>query len=397
MFIKGPEIKYVDVDLNEKHLEEALISAAKTIAKIVGMGLDYRSEIPTIRSIKKTDISSVLYLDFTDTYTHSFEIHIPKFTRGVITINGVKRYIQKQIRDTLFVRPNPSSVRVEIGNFEIFFNKKTMYVSVDKVSVPIYYLYRFAQSIYGSHSEHDELALFAEKDPLLKKQVEEIQGSRGGVTKIISSTLSRGKLTKLVKSISIIFSIYKDFLDQYVTGLDDLLYKIYLFSYNNKERETGLDLTHRIVRRPYDIMFDSFVQRLASEILYVRYLSKKRNVHKKLEVTKDLYEFVLMEQFTAPLAVISDLNRCTILGRGGFTRDNVPAKVRDLHPTQYMNLDPCVTPDRDNAGVITFLATNVELDRFGRFKDLVEREKEYLNNIFEEAKRKLISVEKQEV
>ena len=68
-----------------------------------------------------------------------------------------------------------------------------------------------------------------------------------------------------------------------------------------------------------------------------------------------------------PIEELTKLSRISLLGPGGFKRENIPKHLRDICPTMFGRICPVDTPDRDNCGVLQNLIPNVKLDRDLRF------------------------------
>jgi hypothetical protein len=76
-----------------------------------------------------------------------------------------------------------------------------------------------------------------------------------------------------------------------------------------------------------------------------------------------------------PIEELTKLSRISLLGPGGFKRENIPKHLRDICPTMFGRLCPVDTPDRDNCGVLQNLIPNVKLDEHLRFtNDICENQ-----------------------
>lgn len=70
-----------------------------------------------------------------------------------------------------------------------------------------------------------------------------------------------------------------------------------------------------------------------------------------------------------PIEELTKLSRCTLIGPGGFNKDNVPAYLRDISESIFGRICPADTPDRENCGVQQSLIVNPNLDdnlKFGK-------------------------------
>lgn len=75
-----------------------------------------------------------------------------------------------------------------------------------------------------------------------------------------------------------------------------------------------------------------------------------------------------------PIEELTKLSRISLLGPGGFKRENVPTHLRDIHDSMFGRICPVDTPDRDNCGILQNLIPNVKLD------DNLKFESDYLKH-----------------
>jgi len=76
-----------------------------------------------------------------------------------------------------------------------------------------------------------------------------------------------------------------------------------------------------------------------------------------------------------PIEELTKLSRISLLGPGGFKRENIPKHLRDICPTMFGRICPVDTPDRDNCGVLQNLVPNVKLDNNLKFSsEICEKE-----------------------
>lgn len=72
-----------------------------------------------------------------------------------------------------------------------------------------------------------------------------------------------------------------------------------------------------------------------------------------------------------PIEELTKLSRISLLGPGGFARENIPRHLRDICPSMFGRVCPVDTPDRDNCGVLQNLIPNVEFDENLKFTNLI--------------------------
>ncbi len=70
-----------------------------------------------------------------------------------------------------------------------------------------------------------------------------------------------------------------------------------------------------------------------------------------------------------PIEQLTKLTRTSLVGPGGFDRENVPEYLRDINPSMFGRICPVDTPDRDNCGILQSLLPNTPLDENLKFTD----------------------------
>nr|UBQ35375.1 RNA polymerase subunit beta [Thalassiosira sp.] len=68
---------------------------------------------------------------------------------------------------------------------------------------------------------------------------------------------------------------------------------------------------------------------------------------------------------TNPLSSLTHRRRISGLGPGGFDRDRISFKVRDIHPSHYGRICPIETPEGQNVGLISSLTTCARVNKSG--------------------------------
>ncbi len=68
---------------------------------------------------------------------------------------------------------------------------------------------------------------------------------------------------------------------------------------------------------------------------------------------------------TNPLSEMAHKRRLSALGPGGITRERATLDVRDVHPSHYGRICPIETPDGQNIGLISSLATYAHVNALG--------------------------------
>src|SRR5215469_2137921 len=68
---------------------------------------------------------------------------------------------------------------------------------------------------------------------------------------------------------------------------------------------------------------------------------------------------------TNPLSEIDNLNRLTVMGTGGISRERAAFSIRDINSSQYGRIDPIRSPEGPNIGLVTYMALFSRVNDFG--------------------------------
>ncbi len=68
---------------------------------------------------------------------------------------------------------------------------------------------------------------------------------------------------------------------------------------------------------------------------------------------------------TNPLSEIDNLNRLTVMGTGGISRERAAFSIRDINSSQYGRVCPIRSPEGPNIGLVTYLALYARVNEFG--------------------------------
>src|SRR5579859_4144542 len=92
------------------------------------------------------------------------------------------------------------------------------------------------------------------------------------------------------------------------------------------------------------------------------------NIRPVVAAMKEFFGGSQLSQFmdqTNALAEIGHKRRLSALGPGGLSRERAGFDVRDVHQSHYGRICPIETPDGANIGLISYLATYGQLNRYG--------------------------------
>lgn len=68
---------------------------------------------------------------------------------------------------------------------------------------------------------------------------------------------------------------------------------------------------------------------------------------------------------TNPLSEIDNLNRLTVMGSGGISRERAAFSIRDINSSQYGRIDPIRSPEGPNIGLVTYIALYARVNEYG--------------------------------
>ncbi len=68
---------------------------------------------------------------------------------------------------------------------------------------------------------------------------------------------------------------------------------------------------------------------------------------------------------TNPLSEIDNLNRLTVMGTGGISRERAAFSIRDINSSQYGRVCPIRSPEGPNIGLVTYTALYSQVNEFG--------------------------------
>lgn len=68
---------------------------------------------------------------------------------------------------------------------------------------------------------------------------------------------------------------------------------------------------------------------------------------------------------TNPLSEIDNLNRLTVMGTGGISRERASFSIRDINSSQYSRICPIRSPEGPNIGLVTYVALYARVNEYG--------------------------------
>ena len=92
------------------------------------------------------------------------------------------------------------------------------------------------------------------------------------------------------------------------------------------------------------------------------------NIRPLTAIIKELFGSSQLSQFMDqinPIAELTNKRRLSALGPGGLSRDRAGMEVRDVNPSHYGRICPIESPEGQNIGLITSLASYAKINEYG--------------------------------
>jgi DNA-directed RNA polymerase beta subunit len=122
--------------------------------------------------------------------------------------------------------------------------------------------------------------------------------------------------------------------------------------------------------RCFEYMIYSKVSKMIFDLCYSNRTTRtpKFNINSTQILTEcNVSDIVQFDFSINPIEELTKLSRISLLGPGGFKRENIPKHLRDICPSMFKRICPVDTPDRDNCGVLQNLIPNIKLEDNLRF------------------------------
>ena len=368
--------RFAKQDYDPEYVIQTIIEKCEKLADLYDLFFSHSKKVYFDYEIKQSDIYCVQELRFSRddiSLNLTFEIVIPDIRNSFCTISGVRRYVQKQLRDSVFIYlkvPTRIKVLTEFHKtLNLSYLQKAKKFTFNIQGFPHVNAIALYLALLG---ENEDEKLSDLNNPVIDSELNDfLLNERKDLLRIKSlpNDSSYAQKKRTLNYVKVYYEM-SDVLQEYFKSPSDIILQMFS-NIEVVDIETGLDIRNRRIRNTNEMITYNFLSYIVDYILEALFISNKtkRQKHVKLEPFQGLYDFVLAENtFDAPLASVSNRGRCTLLGEGGFSRQGVPVRIKDLHPSQFNCLCPAVTPDRDNAGVVLYLASTCELDHIGRFK-----------------------------
>ncbi len=312
-------------------------------------------------------------------------MQIPKLVEGqYFVINGRKKIPLFQLFDIPIVtRGKNIKIQTNVGNLILIEDKDAPYLHLVfmKKKVP-FFLLLFAyygperiNEIFEISSLADEPILNTKYDKLLfdlKSFYDESRGiTHDDIIKELGSYYS--KFNNKSKGYDIVYAV------DLITDVDVMSAR-FLTTGNVLEefihiiKNGGLNDTDFVNKRIrcFEYVILSKVARAIFDLCCTNRTLKspKFNVNSTAILSEcNVSDIVSFDFAINPIDELTKLSRTSLVGPGGFNKQNVPKHLRDLNESMFGRICPIDTPDRDNCGVLQNLLPNTKLDEDLRFTE----------------------------
>jgi len=314
-------------------------------------------------------------------------IFIPKIIDGnYIIINGRKKIPLFQLFDIPVVTRGESiKLRTNVATLMIFKDKESPHVRVSFLGKkPHLALMMFA--FYGPDEIErmfnlKHLQVDPKSDVLYEKLLGDLQffseESKGftqddfihEVGRIYSKYNAKSKGEDVMYALDLIPKvdvITSQFLEK-DTILEELIHAI-----KTQHVDDTLFTNKRV--RCFEYMIYAKISKIIFDLCYSNRTARspKFNINSTQILTEcNVSDIVQFDFSINPIEELTKLSRISLLGPGGFKRENIPKHLRDITPSMFGRICPVDTPDRDNCGVLQNLTPNVSLDDNMKFSSEV--------------------------
>jgi DNA-directed RNA polymerase beta subunit len=307
-----------------------------------------------------------------DEKEYDYDIHIPELINNqYFYIGGYMKIPMFQLYDYPVIYRN-HMLKLRTNTISLFLDdKEPNYIELFGKSVSLALLLTLCH-------KKDELMNFI--DALLEEKTSEYLKNLKLACETLYSRDEKSRLEELGKTYSstsdyvrkannIIFSIKVaydvDFYNQLFFDTDSITFEV-LNALHNGYR-SDVDIKHKRIR------FSEYVLSPLIKKVYDMLITLKVSNKNKFQIpTSIIMDFcnrngdVLRSNFAInPVGEIANMMQLTLTGPGGFKKENVPLKLRNIDDSQFGIICPADTPDRAGCGVTQNLVPTVGVDERG--------------------------------
>jgi DNA-directed RNA polymerase beta subunit len=396
--IVNPHYKIRDEDnnifmLRRKDYERILPVVQEIVQPVeeIGFSID-KVEMKSSRNIKgelSKTLYSILQMKFSKgSSLIELKLYIPKLIdNNYMFINGRKKIPLFQLFDVpIVMRGEKLKMRTNVGTLLVYSKKDSPYVVCGYLGKRV----PFALILMAFYGPETLKSMFQEELTRITKQNEPEDNIYDRLLFDIKMYFNESigyTQDDFIKELGKLYTKYNT-----ITKGNDIIYSLDLIPkvdiFTREFLETGSILEDIILGLKRGEVDDTILQNKRIRCFeYVIYSSvckiifdmclSNRDIRKpkfntntkQLITASNVSEIVQFDFSINPIDKLTKLSRASLLGPGGFRRENIPRHLRDIYPTMFGRMCPVDTPDRENCGVLQNLIPNVPLDNNMRFTD----------------------------
>lgn len=188
----------------------------------------------------------------------------------------------------------------------------------------------------------------------------------------LGTIFSSNNIDRIKRGQSVLFSFESalnvDFFSKEFFSTDSIIFEILNAIYEGEKKDTNIKrkrvrfseyVLAPLVRKVYDMVLTLYNSKKVKFQIPQSILIDNCNVSEIIH-----YNFPIN-----PIGEISSMCQISLTGPGGFKKNNVPAHLRDLDPSQLGYICGADTPDRDGCGVVLNMVPTVKINELGEFGD----------------------------
>jgi DNA-directed RNA polymerase beta subunit len=375
--------------LRQKEYETILETVRQIVEPVTEIGftiteLDLKDSRFSSGELSKTVKQTVVIKLQKGTHNIDLSMHIPKLINGnYMIINGRKKIPLFQLFDIPVVTRGESiKLRTNVATLMISKEKEQPYISVSflgkKVPLSLLMLAYYGPEELSERFDLDNFKINDETNlmELLLKDLREFYVESKGYTqddyildigRIYSKYSAKSKGEDIMYALDLIPKI-----DPMTTDLlqtESLLEEIMLIL-QNPDYDDTLFTNKRV--RCFEYIIFAKVTKAIFDLCFTNRTARqpKFNINSMQVLSEcNVSDIVQFDFSINPIEELTKLSRISLLGPGGFKRENIPRHLRDICPSMFGRVCPVDTPDRDNCGVLQNLIPNVKLDDSLKFSE----------------------------
>lgn len=310
--------------------------------------------------------------------TIDLSIFIPKLVDdNYIIINGRKKIPLFQLFDIPIVTRGESiKLRTNVATLMVYKDKESPYVKVSflgkKLPLSLVMMGYYGPEELNRRFDFANLDVTSESDVLYENLLEDLklyyEESKGftqddfihEIGRIYSKYSAKSKGNDVMYALDLIPKV--DILTARFLETGSIIEEL-IKAIQDEYIDDTLFTNKRI--RCFEYMIFSKISKIIFDLCYSNRTSRqpKFNINSTQILSEcNVSDIVQFDFSINPIEELTKLSRISLLGPGGFKRENIPKHLRDICPTMFGRICPVDTPDRDNCGVLQNITPNVKVD-----------------------------------